>query len=534
MLTPPGIFLFEKPTAHHSQYQVLFLMYFELSPFASAKLIKSVRSILINWLLAVIDEFQQDDDVLFIHHLTVTLFDRFCSQMKGMIQTSDLQMIGAACAVLALNSGQSADEIRSSYFQRASFYTDGACTAQQIMDVSLKITDALQLRTAPPYHTACEQIDILLAAMQKNYASSSTYCLSHYLGELALQAETSLKFRPNVLGSAAYALACHTLGWSEEIWMTIIRSISDGIVSIRQLQPCMSELQGLLRQALSMLTRRGRLGNLPHIVVKYSRRDRQHVAKVIITPTPWPSVCPHGHDRSSGSCALFDCQQCEEEERATIQTYRFSRRSNHNAVAGVGSRSSIQIAGAIEGGEQLCSDELSAILETESSRDDVQTPVNAPHHLEERIVEKGFQRSHAKQGLSTVIPHLESNAVGQLQDVSFGAISDGNDNSFIVCPESIFDEDHSLLGPVADRRASLTSVLDAVDEEHDFCRDSDYRYEESQTDLDLSFEPAVAIKRSDPAWEASLERTMPDGGGVRELVDQYAGADPDMSRLTLL
>ncbi len=461
----------------------------------------------------MIDEFQQDDDIMFLplaHHQTVALFDRFCSKMKGVVQTNELQMIGAACAVIAVSSVDDVHQIDMSCFQRASFYTDGACTAEQIMDTSSKISNVLHLRSVPSFETACEQIDILLTAMQKNYPSSSTYCLSHYLGELALQAETSLKFRPQVLGSAAYALACHTLGWSEGIWMPIIRNKSNGIVSITQLQPCMSELQGLLRQALGMLTRRCRPGNLPHVIVKYSRRERQHVAKVIVTPTPWPAICPHGHERAGGCCA-----HCEDEEAAAC-AHRFSRRSTLDADGGMiqaGSRSSHQIAG-IGDNEQIDANELSAIFEAEASRDDVQTPVNTPHHIEMGASGAAFQRGLSKQAVPSIVPLLDSHSGGQqsLQDVSFGAISDGNDNSFIVCTESVFDEELLLAG---DRRASLTSVLDAVDEEDGFR--SGQHCDDSQDDLDISFDVEKDLHILIEAEE--------DG--------QLAIADPDMARLTL-
>jgi hypothetical protein len=511
--------LFEKPTAYDREHQVkrkhIGLIQIFNRSVPNCRIYS--RSILINWLLAVIDEFQQDDDIIFLplaHHQTVALFDRYCSEMKGVVQTNELQMIGAACAVIAMNSIDDIHQISMSCFQRASFYTDGACTAEQIMDTSTKISNVLHLRSVPSLETACEQIDSLLAAMQKNYPSSSTYCLSHYLGELALQAETSLKFRPHVLGSAAYALACHTLGWAEAIWMPIIRNKTNGIVSITQLQPCMSELQGLLRQALGMLTRRGRPGNLPHVIVKYSRRERQHVAKVIVTPTPWPAICPHGQERAGGCCA-----HCEDEEAAAC-AHHFSRRSTLDSDRGLviaGSRSSHQIAGSIGDNEQIDANELSAIFEAETSRDDVQTPVNTPHHIEIGATGAAFQRGLSKQAVPSIVPLLDSHSGAQqsLQDVSFGAISDGNDNSFIVCPESVFDEDLLLAG---DRRASLTSVLDAVDEEDAFrSGHSKSQCNDTQDDLDISFDVEKDL--------LILIEAEEDG--------QLAIADPDMARLTL-
>jgi hypothetical protein len=167
--------------------------------------------------------------------------------------------------------------------------------------------------------------------------------------------------------------------------------------------------------------------------------------------------------------------------------------------------------------EQIDANELSAIFEAEASRDDVQTPVNTPHHIEVGASGAAFQRGLSKQAVPSMVPLLDSHNGGQqsLQDVSFGAISDGNDNSFIVCPESVFDEDLLSAG---DRRASLTSVLDAVDEEDVFRSGrSNSRGDDSQDDLDISFD---VEKDLHILIEAEEDR-------------QLAIADPDMARLTL-
>jgi hypothetical protein len=70
----------------------------------------SIRSILINWLLAVIDELQEDSEAAYLptaHHQTVAYLDRYCASLNQVIETSELQMIGAACAVMALHVGKS-------------------------------------------------------------------------------------------------------------------------------------------------------------------------------------------------------------------------------------------------------------------------------------------------------------------------------------------------------------------------------------------------------------------------------------------
>jgi len=276
----------------------------------------SIRSILINWLLAVIDELQENtaDYLPAAHHQTVAYFDRYCASLDKVLETNELQMIGAACAVMALHVGQRVDDIDMTFFSRAAFYTDGACTEDQVLAVAHNIMQVFGEETLPTFETACDYIDELLTTMQKNFGSSSTFCLAHYLGELALQAETSLKFSSREIGTAAYALACHTLGWGETLWMPIIKHHSPKI-TLQAMETSLEDLHALLRQALSMLTRRNKRTSLPHVIVKYSRRERQHVAKVILTDSPWPASCPHGVLRATHE----PCQECIDADAQALE-----------------------------------------------------------------------------------------------------------------------------------------------------------------------------------------------------------------------
>lgn len=112
----------------------------------------------------------------------------------------------------------------------------------------------------------------------------------------------------------------------------------DGRLLIKSLRiPILLQIQGLLRQALAMLTRRSKKATLPHVVVKYSRRDKQHVAKVIVTESAYPVICPHGFDRDlneycavrTARCiAIMTGQHCSELIHAGMRTDRSpSRRS---------------------------------------------------------------------------------------------------------------------------------------------------------------------------------------------------------------
>ena len=459
------------------------------------------RSILINWLLAVIDEFQQDEDAYVpgVHHQTVAIFDQFCSNIGTGIQTSELQTIGAACAVMALHTSYTVEEIDIDYFRKASFYTDGACTAKQVQDVAKAIMTSLPGKVLSLFETASDHIDTLLTTMQKNYPSSSTFCLAHYLGELALQAEASLKYTAIEIGASAYALSCHTLGWGESLWMPIIKTHFREL-SLYDLMPCMDDLHALLKQALIMLTRRNdkRLP-LPHVIVKYSQRERQHVAKVVVTPTAWPLTCPHGYDRIDDEECIECCEMTDEElaveggEEALVDEDTQPPTTEVAAEdAAASSQDEVNTAvlvteesvesGVMAGGERVAAG--GTPRDMAAQRDKAHTPVNrmcmdagspAPL-LGERATpsEAALGESMALEGSNGGSMHPQPSGARQqdgagLQDVSFGIMSDNNDNSFV---NSIPDTSLDLL---EDRRASVgysrresfgnASVLGAVIEE---------------------------------------------------------------------
>lgn len=443
-------------------------------------------SILINWLLAVIDEFQHEDDAFFpgVHHQTVATFDQYCSSVRSSIQTSELQMIGAACAVMALHTSYKVDEIDMDYFTKASFYTDGACTAEQVLEVARSITKDFPGRVLTFFETASDHIDTLLTTMQKNYPSSSTFCLAHYLGELALQAEASLKYTPIEIGASAYALSCHTLGWAESLWMPIIKTHFREL-TIYDLMPCMRDLQALLKQALSMLTRRNnKRVPLPHVIVKYSQRERQHVAKVIVTPTPWPIICPHGCNREEDEDCMECCEVLEEEHpTAGTDEVLVSEDTQPPTTEAVGAEEAADADVAVNDMEepaQVASVERVPVGGTPrdiaAQRYDAHTPVNSVCDsspvplMGERPAASGapLGESMVMEGSNSGSASAHKKEAGGLQDVSFGVMSENNDNSFVnSIPDTsmdIFEDRRASMG--YNRRESMgSSVLGAVLEE---------------------------------------------------------------------
>jgi len=340
--------------------------------------------------------------------------------------------------------------------------------------------------------------------MQKNYSSSSTYCLAHYLGELALQAECSLKYTPVIIGTSAYALACHTLGWAEGVWMPIIRSNAN-VRSISEIMECAGELQGLLRQALAMLTRRSRKMTLPHVVVKYSRREKQHVAKVIVTESAWPVICPHGCDRD----ALEYCAECVRDEQqagvvgdAAAEEGWEEEEENVNPAESLNSSMSEEEEGeeeeeldeGVDGSPNVVrpsAGESVAVMNSATPREmcaadrhAAKTPTNAAVGIggsgcrseeESEMLQGGAggrcvsssDGGDAMRSSSSGCVASTSDVPNGLQDVSFGAISESHDNSFANASFGAGGGvlDGSIVGGECDRRQSFGSVLGKVFEE---------------------------------------------------------------------
>jgi hypothetical protein len=429
----------------------------------------------------------------------VATFDQYCSSVRSSIQTSELQMIGAACAVMALHTSYKVEEIDMEYFSKASFYTDGACTAEQVLDVARSITKNLPGNVLTFFETASDHIDTLLTTMQKNYPSSSTFCLAHYLGELALQAEASLKYTPIEIGASAYALSCHTLGWGESLWMPIIKTHFRDL-TIYDLMPCMRDLQALLKQALSMLTRRNnKRVPLPHVIVKYSQRERQHVAKVIVTPTPWPIICPHGCNREEDEECIECCEVFEEELPGAgtdeVLVNEDTQPPTTEAVGGAQEAAAGDVVvNEMEEPAQVAAGERVPVGGTPrdiaAQRNEAHTPVNSVCDaspvpligerpaasgaaLGESMVMEGSSSSGSNASHQQEIASRQQEP-GGLQDVSFGVMSENNDNSFAnSIPDTSMDVSEDRRASMGyNRRESMgNSVLGAVLEDKELKED---------------------------------------------------------------
>lgn len=159
----------------------------------------TMRSILIDWLVEVGEEYRLHTETLF---LAVNFIDRFLSFMS--VQRAKLQLVGTACMFIAAKY----EEIYPPEVTEFCYITDDTYTKRQVLRMEHLVLGVLNFECAvPTSHFFVNQIAQLAGCAEEALS------LAQYLTELTLlDAEAFLPFAPSLVASSAVALARHTLG----------------------------------------------------------------------------------------------------------------------------------------------------------------------------------------------------------------------------------------------------------------------------------------------------------------------------------
>jgi len=156
-----------------------------------------MRSILIDWLVEVADEYKLHTESL---HLAVNYIDRFLSQMA--VLRGKLQLVGAAAMFLAAKY----EEIYPPDVGEFVYITDDTYTKKQVLRMEHLILKVLNFDIAVP--TSVEFVKRYLKAAD---ADKRTEHLTYYLCELALIEFDCIQFVPSKIAAAATCLASYTV-----------------------------------------------------------------------------------------------------------------------------------------------------------------------------------------------------------------------------------------------------------------------------------------------------------------------------------
>lgn len=162
------------------------------------------RTILINWLVEVADEYRLQSETLFI---CVNIIDRFLS--KHTVSTPSFQLLGVAAMFIASKY----EEIYPPELNQFVEVTDETCSGKEICQMEQNILKTLNFRISQPSITF-----FLNQIFAFNKFTKRVYHLAEYLCYLSLLADKPfLEYYPSEIALAAVILAAQQLDGSANI-----------------------------------------------------------------------------------------------------------------------------------------------------------------------------------------------------------------------------------------------------------------------------------------------------------------------------
>ncbi|EDQ92049.1 cyclin A [Monosiga brevicollis MX1] len=157
----------------------------------------TMRSILIDWLIEVTEEYKLTLQTFFV---TVGYVDRFLSEMA--VQRSKLQLVGVTCMLLACKY----EEIYPPTIDDFVYITDKTYSRPQVMKMEHVILKVLRFDMG-----SCTPLTFLYYFLNAIPHHDDTKWLAQYLCELsAYDGRRSLGQRPSTTAAAAIVIALHT------------------------------------------------------------------------------------------------------------------------------------------------------------------------------------------------------------------------------------------------------------------------------------------------------------------------------------
>ncbi|KAI8440429.1 hypothetical protein MSG28_001738 [Choristoneura fumiferana] len=157
-----------------------------------------MRSVLIDWLVEVCDEYGQQSETL---HLAVSYVDRFLSYMS--VVRTKLQLVGTAATYIAAKY----EEVYPPEVSEFVYITDDTYSKREVLRMEHLILKVLSFDLSTPTSLA-----FLSHYCISNGLPKKMFHLAAYIAELSLlEADPYLQYKPSVIAAASLATARHCL-----------------------------------------------------------------------------------------------------------------------------------------------------------------------------------------------------------------------------------------------------------------------------------------------------------------------------------
>jgi cyclin A len=233
-----------------------------------ADITSSMRSILVDWLVEVAEEYKLNTETL---HLAVNYTDRFLSQMA--VLRSKLQLVGTSCMYIAAKY----EEITPPDVSEFVYITDETYTKKQVLRMEHLLLKTLDFRVSQPtanwfltHYLKFMKLGTNLAHGNQSDMFQRIECLARYLAELTLlDCETFLVYLPSQIAASAVYLSLLTLN---KPWTKQIAELVGYNHDLSELKSCIADMFKLYEQAAT----------LPQQAIqdKYKQAKYEHISLV--------------------------------------------------------------------------------------------------------------------------------------------------------------------------------------------------------------------------------------------------------------
>lgn len=201
----------------------------------------SMRSILIDWLVEVSEEYKLNVETLY---LAVNYTDRFLSQMS--VLRGKLQLVGTASMYIAAKY----EEISPPDVTEFVYITDDTYNKKQVLRMEHLLLKQLDFRMNTPTANCFLTHYLRFLKMTGLSASDKVENLARYLAELTLiESDTFLNFLPSQIAASAVYLSMYTLG---KKWTKPIAEQLGYDFELTELSECIGEMYKSMKAAESL------------------------------------------------------------------------------------------------------------------------------------------------------------------------------------------------------------------------------------------------------------------------------------------
>ncbi|KAG6432591.1 hypothetical protein SASPL_104172 [Salvia splendens] len=226
----------------------------------------SMRSILVDWLIEVSEEYRLVPDTLY---LTVNYIDRYLS--GNVMDRQRLQLLGVACMMIASKY----EEICAPQVEEFCYITDNTYVKEEVLQMESAVLNYLKFEMTAPTAKCFLRRFVRVAQGVNEAPVLQLECMANYIAELSLLEYSMLNFAPSLIAASSIFLARYILLPAKKPWNATLRHYT--LYQPFELRDCVLALHGFCCNSSN--------SSLPAIREKYSQHKYKFVAKKYCPPS---------------------------------------------------------------------------------------------------------------------------------------------------------------------------------------------------------------------------------------------------------